>query len=289
MRYLLLSLLFAVSIFPAHAANPPINNAGFVQSNIWYSKDPFYAGDKIRIYTVIFNGSAYDLSGLVEFLDNGSPIGAVRFSISSGGRIQDLWTNWTATAGKHTITARFVDVVADGPEGKHAVFLANTEAGKNERVVDLDPATKEAQAKAEALRAEEKRAEITRTVESVVEQASDVIPQPVKEGVAQGTTALEEFRLGEAYQFKVAKEEKLKEIAALSVNKEAALPKEGSGRSEDSVEVVAARAEKPLAYVMVAILATLQYFFEWSVLFYGVLFYVTYRLLRWGIEKIRNR
>lgn len=208
----LFSIIFLLIATPVFAADLPISNAGFVQSNIWYSKDPFYTGDKIRIYTVIFNGSAYDLTGAVEFLDNGTSLGKTNFSLSGSGRAQDLWIDWKATSGSHIITARLVNVIADGPNGKQAVSLPSAETGKSERAVDVDPVLKEAQAKAEAEKAALARAETAGKVEQAIQTVSDAIPAPVKEGVASGKNFLEDFRIGEAYQFKLAKENKLKEI-----------------------------------------------------------------------------
>ena len=57
-----------------------LSNTGFVPSNIWYSKDPFYAGDNIRIYSVIFNGSAKDLRGRINFYNNKALLCTSEFS-----------------------------------------------------------------------------------------------------------------------------------------------------------------------------------------------------------------
>lgn len=88
-------LLISGAHFVAQANEGSVKNAGFVPSNIWYSKTPFFADENIRIYTILFNGSSYDLDGTVEFLDEatGAPkiIGKTDFSISGGGRIRDVW------------------------------------------------------------------------------------------------------------------------------------------------------------------------------------------------------
>ncbi|MGB2580125.1 MAG: hypothetical protein WBC83_00325 [Minisyncoccia bacterium] len=133
---LLLNILF-VSF--SYAASQPIKNVGFVPANIWFSKDPFFDGEKIRIYTIVFNGSSYNLEGTVEFLDNGVFIGKTNFSLSSGGRVRDMWIDWEATSGKHAITARIVGTTASSASGvKSSVTLDNTETGKSERDVDID-------------------------------------------------------------------------------------------------------------------------------------------------------
>lgn len=132
----LLNILCASFVY---AAPQPIKNVGFVPANIWFSKDPFFDGEKVRIYTIIFNGSSYDLEGAVEFLDNGVLIGKTNFSLSSGGRVRDVWVDWEATGGKHAITARIVGATASSTGGvKSSVVLDNTETGKSERYVDMD-------------------------------------------------------------------------------------------------------------------------------------------------------
>lgn len=139
MRLPLLFLLFLAGTFSVHAVEAPIKNAGFVPANIWYSKDSFFADDKIRIYTVIFNGSTEDIVGAVEFLDNGARISATDFSLASGGRVRDVWVDWVAESGKHVITARIAEVSVIKAGGKKVpVLLENAETGKNERIVDMD-------------------------------------------------------------------------------------------------------------------------------------------------------
>lgn len=121
------------------SAGSAVDNAGFLPENIWYSKDPFFSGDKIRIYTVVFNGSPYDIMGNVEFYDNGLAVGKAPFSLSNTGRVQDLWVDWTAGEGNHVITARIIDSTARNAGGtRYTAVLENTETGKSTRVIDID-------------------------------------------------------------------------------------------------------------------------------------------------------
>lgn len=289
MRYLISTILifFAAQVF---AADLPISNAGFAPSNIWYSRDPFYAGESVRIYTVIFNSSTYDLTGAVDFLDNGVSVGKAKFSISHGGRAQDLWTDWKAGEGKHTITARLTDVLADGPNGKQAVLLPNTETGKNERVVDIDPAVKEAQLKAEAQKVLEARTQTVGKVEEVAQATIQGVPAPVREAVSIGVMTIEDFRLGEAAQLGQIKEQKIKEIGAIAERaKMASAPQHTTKNGAVAVKTESPNAaEKPFAYAMLAAVSVAQFAFEWRVVFYVVILYVLYRLIKWGVSRVRN-
>lgn len=139
-RHLLLVglLLLPLGAFSA-AEEPPLKNAGFVPANIWYSKDPFFSGDKIRIYTILFNGSLYDLTGVVEFYDNETLINSSDFSLAGSGRVRDVWVDWVPKEGKHVITARIVKTkITDRNGKKRDVVLENAKGGGDERMVDAD-------------------------------------------------------------------------------------------------------------------------------------------------------
>lgn len=269
------------------AADLPIKNAGFVPANIWYSRDPFFAGETIRVYTIIFNGSVYDLKGGVEFLDNGVVIGKTNFALSGGGRVQDVWVDWKTTQGAHTVTARLTNVIGDGPNGKQSVILDNAETGKSDRVVDLDPAVVAAQSQAQMQKVADVKNQALGKIADVANTVGESIPSPVKENVSTGVSTLEKFRIGEAYQFQLSKENKAKEILVMKANatsSAAILQKSG-----DVVVSISNATQEPFAYVMLAIYTLLQYIFQWQVLFYGLILYAIYRFIKWVARKIRDR
>lgn len=325
---LALILFFSLTSSVWGATDTPIQNAGFVPSNIWYSKDPFFAGDNIRVYTVIFNGSSYDLTGAVEFLDNDVIIGRDDFTVTKGGSVRDVWVAWKATEGKHVITARTAGVTALEGGKKISITLGNTEAGKSERIVDLDtdgdgtgnskdldddnddiPDIDEVRRGTDPLKKDtdgngisdkqelefaEKNASTTPVVPkgsiaSTIKTVEDAIPVPVKESVAQGANVVEQFRVGEGYQFKLIKEEKVREIALIKAREDVAAMSISTQSVSGATDRMLNVAEKPFAYVLFGIFAALQYFFEWQILFYGAILYVLYRLIKWGIRKVRDR
>jgi len=335
MKFIITTILLAFSVaFPVLGAEETtIKNAGFVPSNIWYSKSPFFAGEKIRIYTVIFNGSAYDIVGSLEFLDNGIPLGKTDFSVSGGGRVRDVWADWVVTEGKHTITARIAEVSSIGRDGKkRPIVLENTETGKSELVIDLDtdadgvgntndadddndgvsdvdevrkgtdPLKKDTDGNGvsdkEEIELAEKRAMAEKnatttllapkgSIAGTLEKVEDAIPEPVKTGAVLGVNTIEQFRVGEGYQFRLAKEEKAREIASIKASEAA------TSTSKQNIQGATDRmlnaAEKPFAYVLFAIFAVLQYMFEWQILFYGFISYVVYRVIKWVIRRGQNR
>lgn len=89
-------------------------NAGFVQG-LWYSQENIVAQQQVRIYVAIRNNSGGDLSGTVEFIDNGTRI--ERKSVEAlDGRIVESWTDWTPSYGSHTLQANLIraDLSGDG-------------------------------------------------------------------------------------------------------------------------------------------------------------------------------
>ncbi|MBI3634155.1 MAG: thrombospondin type 3 repeat-containing protein [Candidatus Yonathbacteria bacterium] len=328
-KFLLFLLLITGNISFARAASEPIKNAGFIPANIWYSKDPFFAEEKIRIYTIIFNGSAYDLEGTVEFLDNGALVGKTPFSLAGGGRVRDVWIDWKAVSGKHIMTAQITHTTASlAGATKHAIVLDNTETGKSERIVDMDtdgdgigntedldddndgvPDITELQNGTDPLKkdtdgngiSDGKELEIaiqqkekteggfassTEAREGfagTIQKVEDYIPSPVKAGAMVSANAIERFRIGEGYQFRLAKENKMREIDAMKS------PVTLAQKDRTALAVASHAAEKPLAYAMLAALGLLQYVFEWQIIFYGLFLYSLYRVAKWVVVKIRNK
>lgn len=336
-KFIIIFLLVNSCVPFAYAADSIIKNAGFVPANIWYSKDPFFSGDKIRVYTILFNGSAYDLEGVVKFFDNGVSIGETNFSISGGGRVRDIWIDWESKEGKHTITARITGATASLAGGvKRPIILDNIETGVSDRMVDFDtdgdgignnedldddndgvsdvdelrngtdPLKKDTNGngisdgkelenltkqkleteKILAARGMSSSSESgglsVGTILDTIKKVDGAIPSSVKISMNVGTNALERFRVGEGYQVRLAKEEKSREINTIKMQPV-------SQKSGDVLGTVSSIAEKPFAYVMLGALTALQYFLEWQVIFYGVILYLIYRIVKWAFGCIRDR
>lgn len=78
-------------------------NAGFVQG-LWYGDKTIFAEKETQIYVAIRNNTGAELTGRVEFFDNGDLI--ERNNVSAlDGRIIESWADWTPSFGEHTITA----------------------------------------------------------------------------------------------------------------------------------------------------------------------------------------
>ena len=137
MQIRLAIFLFLLVPFVSHAAL--ISNAGFIPAPLWFSRDTFFAGETVRIYTVVYNGSDSDIRGTVEFLDGALVVGSDDFSLAKGGRSQDIWIDWKATEGDHRITARIVRARAAKAGGtEESIDLSQTATSEVRVSVDID-------------------------------------------------------------------------------------------------------------------------------------------------------
>lgn len=137
-----------------------LSNAGFIKSGIWYSKDPFYSGDKIRIYTVVIDGSGYDLIGDVEFRDNDKLICKSYFAVTAG-RNQELWCDWLVTLGNHKITAKIINSkIAPIGESPKPIVLENNITGVSERDVKIAPSLPKGEIKKDTVAREDEKIKI---------------------------------------------------------------------------------------------------------------------------------
>lgn len=140
-------ILYIISfIFFAHIINISIAQAktfsslGFAQSGIWYSADKFLEGDKIKVYSAVFNSSAYELLGAVEFFDNGISIGKSGFYVAGGGKLKEVWVNWTAVKGQHKISAKITEAKIRSTDGQEeAISLENSQTGISDIFVEALP------------------------------------------------------------------------------------------------------------------------------------------------------
>jgi len=102
-------VFFVLSWFTAApaslAAQQADLSAGFAPNSIWASRRHITAGNSVAIYTILYNSSDTPFSGDAVFLVDGKPVGTRHFSIKAG-ETEIASVPWTATAGKHSLSAR---------------------------------------------------------------------------------------------------------------------------------------------------------------------------------------
>lgn len=91
-----------------------LSNVGIIQG-IWFSEEPFYAGDEVRVYTAVQNNSGDDVEGEIEFFYNGDSVGTKPFS-ALDSRITESWIDIVAVSGKHDFVVEIKEISKDAPE-----------------------------------------------------------------------------------------------------------------------------------------------------------------------------
>ncbi|MDZ4231894.1 MAG: hypothetical protein U1C72_01430, partial [Candidatus Pacearchaeota archaeon] len=139
MRVFLLVIIFSLFCFPLIGLAASLSNAGFLQGGIWYSKDPFFAGETVRVYAALFNSGSEDIAGSVEFFDNGYSLGTSDFFVEHSGKFAQVWVDWNTSEGEHLVEAIITEASAIRI-GKEAVpiQLQQNVAQQSARRVQMD-------------------------------------------------------------------------------------------------------------------------------------------------------
>jgi hypothetical protein len=96
---LVLGTLFPVTLLAATAP------AGVPKDALWFSKEPFFAGETITVFTVVYNSTDYRLSGTMELRDGTTTLAKKDFIVETLGASQIVSFPWTVTAGSHLFSA----------------------------------------------------------------------------------------------------------------------------------------------------------------------------------------
>ena len=278
--FLLLIVIFF--LLPMQNIAAQSSNAGFVQGNIWYSKDPFEENDNIRIYTVIFNPDDRELSGVVLFFDQTKLLGRKDFTVA-GKSIKDVFIDWTAATGEHVIFARIENAKLLISKGKYQeVFLTENKTEDSSRIVEKKSVV-------ETISLGEQGAGLiadsVKKIENVVQEYTpNFIVKPIV-GVA---TALENLR----ENISTKTENKKLEIKGTT----AILSKADDLKINENGELVPnskkAESSKPLAKTLeLSFFSIISIFFKYKILYYGILTIFAWLLIRyiWHLIFLRVR
>lgn len=128
--------LFLAYPFFAFAATEP---AGFAREGVWFSRDPFFAGETITIYTMLYNSGPDRLTGVVDFRDGTKTLGTKPVSVAPNGSSEIVSLPWEVTAGTHQIEARFREAYVTNESGLLATATPKyASSGSVARTAELD-------------------------------------------------------------------------------------------------------------------------------------------------------
>ncbi|MEK7143280.1 MAG: hypothetical protein AAB756_00445 [Patescibacteria group bacterium] len=272
----LLILLFILFFFgsPVTQAEEKIGNAGFTPGNIWYSKDPFFAGDVVIVHTMVFNSGLDEISGTVEFYDAVTLLGKIPFNISPGGGFKNVTMEWKVNEGYHKIFAliQAPKVMRNGVA--NTITLDYYKTNESERFV------KAREAKAESA---------TTTVENYFDEkinfakeyADKNLPAPISQTVNAVGAALENVRVASKTWVDKKGADVNKNIVKLkeAETKESALKEKDGG-------ITVASLEKPFNYMYALALSAASSVFDSKLFFYGGLLVLIFFVIRFIKRKL---
>ena len=267
-KILIIIFSVAILIFPASlSAQEKIENVGFMPGNIWYSKDPFFAGDNISIYTIVFNSGTDEFSGTVLFYDSDKLLGKVPISLGANGQFKSVSIEWKALPGYHKIFAviKTPKLIREGISSP--VIIGNEKSDESEKFV----------------RSLEKPESATTTVKNFFDEKAEFakeyaeknLPAPVSEAISKVSSLLESVREeGKLWgdERRVELNEKIKKL-----NEEEARTK---SLNKEAYTSALDRVEKPLAYVYAFFVGAIAYIFCSKLFFYGGLLAILYFIIR---------
>ncbi len=103
-KYSILVFVFSLLFIP-QILFAVVVPAGTLENSIWFSKDPFFAGEHITINTLLYNSSEYTLEGVLVLYDGTSTIGTRNFAIGNDGASTIISIPWTVTRGEHSFSS----------------------------------------------------------------------------------------------------------------------------------------------------------------------------------------
>ena len=252
--------IYLFSFFNAFAQTN--TRAGFLPSNIWYSKDPFEEGDTIKIYTLVFNSDKKELSGSVLFFDNETLLGKKTFNASASS-VAQVSINWQVTAGDHLIFAKIENSRFLISAGKYQdVYLPENESEKskrtvNKKIVPETPTTKSTDEKANTTD--------NSTISNIGNVIKEKTPAFIATPVVAVATGLDAYRASTDTKIVTKASDVKKEIAVLGT---------------DSSKSTKNKIEKPFKYIQLFFLTLFAYIFSHKILFYFALALVIFFTIR---------
>lgn len=263
-------LLLIFSLFGAFDVFAESSGTGFVSGNIWFSKESFEEGDKVKIYTFIFNPDSRELSGTVMFFDETVLLGKKDFIIPQRGA-EDVSIDWTVTAGSHKIFGRIENARFFVSKGIYKeADLAEDETEKNSQTVSkkIIPETR-------ATLENETENTSSTSILSIKDTILEKTPEFISKPMISITNSLEKVREGKRIVTDLKIEKVRNEIKVLEDNK--------AGSEESKTE---SPFLKPFKQIKLFLLSIFSIITGDRLIFYGILIVIIFSILRFIFNKI---
>ncbi len=267
---MLASVVFLCTASFVHAQNVSVDNVGIIQDTIWFSQKDFIEGDKITIYTFVFNGAEQTLSGVVDFFDKQVLIASKSFSLNpkTGGTMS---VPFTAILGEHVITAKIRDTKL-GTKTQTPVTIDNIRTKEKSFTVlkKQDPNAPEEEQVTTETSIPGVDAETVNAIESKIVQYT---PAPVQHAVK----AIDTFRANKNTDFITEKN-----------TAKAELEKIKSTPAKTQQEMSQSGIKTPMLYARMFFAAIASFVFGHKILFYGLGIFFIVVVLKGIFQRIFN-
>lgn len=140
-KYVIFILIgvFVLFIMPLNTVNAieKTSNAGLI-NGIWYSKLPFFAGNKIKVSTAVFNSTAFTVAGKVQFFDYNTLIGETDFLVKVGD-VSNVFIEWLVNEGNHAVSTKLINTVKiEAGKASEPIILSLISSPRSENFADID-------------------------------------------------------------------------------------------------------------------------------------------------------
>ena len=264
-------------------------HAGLPSEQLWFSKDPFFAGDTITIFTLVFNSSNYRLSGTMTLKDGTSTLDTKPFVVDAGGGSQVVTFPLLVTKGNHSFSALITqDQLRQSSTLQTDAFITATQTPKVVRYADDDknqngigdslepppppPSKSIAQSATTAPASTVPTSKDVRREEGIILAN---VPTPIVNAAVPVLGAIEDFRVTEAVKA-------LRNLALIEGELHTSISKaKGSGWELLGSGITSGEvAKSPFEHVKLFIALILRFFTANPYAFYVVLLFVLYKLAR---------
>ena len=263
MKKFLIILSLVLFVQPSLLFAQSVSNVGLVEHTIWYSKDPFFEGDTIKIYTLLYNSGTSSVSGTVEFYDSETLLGKKDIIIPAQSP-KDVSISWTVTTGNHSISAKFLNptIVVGGKTQPVAVdniispeqkFFVPKKVLSESVPIDVAPTG-------------------TGAFDSLAKKIEPYTPGPV----AKTISAIDSLRDTVTQKIKTSKDTAVEKVDTL---------KKAYETKKDSLTPT----QRPLAYISLFFWTLFSFVFSNKIVFYGLWILVLFLIIRFFWRRSRRR
>lgn len=266
------SFLFCFIFLAFFIAKDAFAISGFLPKQIWYSSEKLIEGETVEIHTAVWNGEENTYLLKIGFFDEEELLGERDIALKPG-EIRDVFITWKITVGEHIISAKIISsevVVATGK--KESIVLKYNETEEDRQRIA-------AMRKIEAKKPEEKEKNIASDFVSV---ANSIIPRGVSEPVAKSYGSVDLFRENTGSKLFDSKNKVKEEIEIIKKNE--AENKNDLNKKKNPEDPL----KKPFAYIKLIVLGLLSFIFSNKIIFYPLLGFLIFWIVRFSYRKIRN-